>query len=59
MNDKITQKNFEVAEKKMNDLLNIATQRGGFDFLTPSEISELDRVSAIVEQYENKNYDLN
>lgn len=59
MENRILKKDFEIAEKKMNHLLNIATQRGGFDFLTTREISELDRVTEIVAQYENDNYTIN
>ena len=31
------QKEFEIAEKGMNDLLAIATKKGGFNFLTKKE----------------------
>ena len=54
---KILSKNdFELAEKQMNDLLNIATIKGGFDFLTESETSDLERVTQIVKQYEEANF---
>lgn len=54
---KILSKNdFELAEKQMNDLLNTATIKGGFDFLTPSETAALDRVTQIVKQYEEANF---
>jgi HTH-type transcriptional regulator/antitoxin HigA len=54
---KILSKNdFETAEKKMNDLLNSATQKGGFDFLTEKETEELDEFTQIVKQYEDANF---
>jgi HTH-type transcriptional regulator/antitoxin HigA len=54
---KILSKNdFETAEKKMNNLLNSATQRGGFDFLTEKETEELDEFTQIVKQYEDANF---
>jgi HTH-type transcriptional regulator/antitoxin HigA len=54
---KILSKNdFESAEKKMNELLNSATQKGGFDFLTPKETEELDQYTQIVKQYEDANF---
>ncbi|MFV5685090.1 hypothetical protein ACM55I_06565 [Flavobacterium sp. GB2R13] len=56
MKNIITHKDFEVAEKRMNDLLNTATQKGGFDFLTPKEHLELEKVSAIVGHYEDEHY---
>ncbi|MFV8271258.1 hypothetical protein ACNQGP_15160 [Flavobacterium sp. GT2N3] len=52
----MTKKDFEVAEKRMNDLLNIATQKVGFDFLTPEEHLEPEKVSAIVGDYEDAHY---
>lgn len=54
---KILSKNdFETAEKKMNELLNSATQKGGFDFLTAKETKELDEFTQIVKQYEDANF---
>ncbi|PWA10568.1 helix-turn-helix domain-containing protein [Flavobacterium laiguense] len=54
---KILSKNdFETAEKKMNDLLNSATQKGGFDFLTAKETEELEESTQIVKQYEDANF---
>jgi hypothetical protein len=52
----MTNKEFEVAEKRMNEILNVATQRGGFAFLTPDEDLELDKVSIIVQSCEDVNY---
>jgi HTH-type transcriptional regulator/antitoxin HigA len=54
---KILSKNdFETAEKKMNTLLNSATQKGGFDFLTTKETEELEESTQIVKQYEDANF---
>jgi HTH-type transcriptional regulator/antitoxin HigA len=54
---KILSKNdFETAEKKMNELLNSATQKGGFDFLTTKETEELEEFTQIVKQYEDANF---
>ncbi len=54
----ITQKDFKTAEDKMNELLAIATQKGGFDRLTKSEIQELDKNTQIVNGYETQNFKL-
>jgi HTH-type transcriptional regulator/antitoxin HigA len=54
---KILSKNdFETAEKKINELLNSATQKGGFDFLTTKETEELEEFTQIVKQYEDANF---
>lgn len=53
MEIKITSKDFEVAEKRLSELLNIATQRGGFKFLTSEELKELKEVTLIVKLYED------
>lgn len=58
MKDLIENIEFEVAEKRMNELLSIATQKGGFDFLTPDEDLELYWVSTIVKRYEDANMHL-
>jgi hypothetical protein len=58
MKNSIKKNEFEVAEKRMNELLNIATQKGGFDFLTPDEDLELYWVSTIVKRYEDANMHL-
>lgn len=52
----ISKKEFEFAEIKMNALLQIATTKGGFGFLTASETLELELVTAIVNQYEEANF---
>lgn len=56
MKDLITNKEFEVAEKRMNEILNIATQKGSFAFLTPDEDLELDKVSSMVKSYEDVHF---
>lgn len=54
---KILSKNdFDLAEKQMNDLLNTATIKGGFDFLTQSETAALERLTQIVKQYEDAHF---
>ena len=52
----IAKKEFEVAERKMNALLQIVTAKGGFDFLTDSETKEIEVVTDIVRQYEEANF---
>jgi HTH-type transcriptional regulator/antitoxin HigA len=56
MNKILSKKDFEIAEKKMNVLLNSTTQKGGFDFLTVKEMEELDKVTQIVKQYEDAHF---
>jgi HTH-type transcriptional regulator/antitoxin HigA len=56
MKKEITKKEFEVAENRMNELLAIATKKGGFKHLTKKESTELDRHTQIVNAYEEKHY---
>ena len=56
MKKEITKKEFEIAEKRMNDLLAIATKKGGFGFLTKKESAELDKHTQLVKAYEEKHY---
>ena len=56
MKKEITKKEFEIAEKKMNDLLAIVTKKGGFDHLSKKESEELDKHTQIVNAYEDMNY---
>lgn len=56
MKKEITKKEFEIAEKKMNALLAIATKKGGFNNLTKKETAELNKYTQIVNAYEVKNY---
>ncbi len=52
----ISKNDFEVAETKMNNLLNSVTKKGGFEFLTKKETSELEEFTAIVKHYEDTNF---
>jgi HTH-type transcriptional regulator/antitoxin HigA len=52
----LSKKDFETAEKKMNELLNSATQKGGFEFLTTKETEELEEFTQTVKQYEDANF---
>lgn len=52
MKTTITKKKFELAEAKMFELLNITTQKGGFDQLTPKQRVALDKYTKIVRAYE-------
>ena len=56
MKKEVTKKEFEVAEKRMNELLAIATKKGGFKHLTKKESAELDKHTQIVNAYEEKHY---
>jgi len=56
MKNKVTKKEFEVAEKKMNNLLAIATKKGGFNYLTKKESAELDTHTKTVKTYEDMHY---
>ncbi len=56
MKNKVTKKEFEVAEKKMNNLLAIATKKGGFNYLTKKESAELDTYTKTVKTYEDMHY---
>jgi HTH-type transcriptional regulator/antitoxin HigA len=52
MNIIINKKDFERAEAKMFELLQIATQKGGFDHLTSKQKSALKKHTQIVKNYE-------
>ena len=56
MKKEITKKEFEIAEKKMNDLLAIATKKGGFDYLSKKESAALNQYTQIVKMYEDMHY---
>lgn len=56
MKKAITRKEFEQAEKNMNALLELATQKGGFNQLSDKEQEALDRYTQIVNTYEEANY---
>lgn len=47
---------FELAEKRLNELLGEVTNKGGFDKLTPREQKELDKITQIVKSYEESHY---
>ncbi|MFY9310426.1 MAG: helix-turn-helix transcriptional regulator [Bacteroidia bacterium] len=50
-----TQK-YKQAEARMNELLAIATQKGGFDKLSKKESAELDKYTEIVKEHEDRMY---
>jgi len=52
----ISKKEFVVAENKMNELLAIATKKGGFDNLTKKENAELTKYTQLVKDYEDVHY---
>ncbi len=52
----ITKKEFEIAEKGMNDLLAIATKKGGFNLLTKKQNEALANYTKLVESYEETHY---
>ena len=56
MKKEISKKEFEIAEKKMNNILAIATKKGGFNNLTKKESAELNKYTQIVKTYEDDNY---
>lgn len=56
MTKEISKTEFAIAEKQMNDLLAIATSKGGFDFLTEKERIDLEKYTQIVRSYEDMYY---
>jgi len=56
MKKQVTKKEFEVAEKKMNALLAIATKKGGFNKLSDKESTDLNKYTQIVNAFEETNY---
>jgi hypothetical protein len=52
MNKKIAQKSFERAAQKMNDLLMIASKKGGFDQLTKEETTELNKCTQLIKAFD-------
>ena len=58
MAQKISTKDFASAEEKMNNLLEIATQKGGFNFLSKKESENLNKNTKIVHQYETENFSI-
>ena len=56
MTMEISKTEFAIAEKQMNNLLAIATRKGGFDFLTTQEKADLNTFTKIVKTYEDMHY---
>lgn len=56
MKTTITKKEFETAEAKMFELLNVATQKGGFNNLSSKEQRSLNQYTKIVKAYEDANF---
>jgi len=54
----ITNKEFEAAESKMFELLQIATQKGSFDHLLFKERTALDKYTKVVKAYEDVCYSI-
>src|SRR3989344_102442 len=54
----VSKKEFESAEKKMNDLLVLTTKKGGFKNLTKKEEAELAKYTEIVNSYEEVHYSI-
>jgi HTH-type transcriptional regulator/antitoxin HigA len=54
---KHTNKNqYVVAESKINELLALATKKGGFAMLNKKESADLEKYTKIVNAYETVNY---
>ena len=58
MKKEISKTEFAKAEKQMNNLLAIATKKGGFDHLTKKESAELNKYTQIVKAYEDIHYSI-
>ncbi|OFX24457.1 MAG: hypothetical protein A2033_13635 [Bacteroidetes bacterium GWA2_31_9] len=56
MKIEISKAEYAEAEKQMNELLAIATKKGGFDYLTKNESEELNNYTQIVKAYEDMHY---
>ena len=56
MKKEITKTAFKVAENKLNEILSIATSKGGFNKLTAAEAKALAKHTKIVEGYEAVHY---
>lgn len=52
MKKEMTKKEFELAELKMNELLTIATKKGGFENLSKKESAELHKYTQLVKTFE-------
>ena len=53
-----TKKQFESAQNKMNELLALATKKGGFNNLNKKESADLEKYTQIVNSYEATNYSI-
>lgn len=53
-----TKKQFESAQNKMNELLALATKKGGFDMLSKKESADLEKYTQIVNSFEATNYSI-
>lgn len=56
MKKSISKKQFEIAEKKINDLLAIAVKKGGFVHLTKKENTKFKKYTKIVQAYEELHF---
>lgn len=56
MEKSLNKKEFEKVEKNMNALLDLATQKGGFEQLSDKEKKDLDRYTQTVKNYEDAHY---
>jgi HTH-type transcriptional regulator / antitoxin HigA len=53
-----TKKQFKKTENKMNELLALATKKGGFDMLSKKESTDLEKYTQIVNSFEATNYSI-
>jgi HTH-type transcriptional regulator/antitoxin HigA len=53
-----TKKKFKIAENKMNELLALATKKGGFNNLNKKESADLEKYTQIVNSFEDINYSI-
>jgi HTH-type transcriptional regulator/antitoxin HigA len=56
MKKEITKKEFQLAEKRVYELLSLVTKKGGFDNLSKKESTELNKYTQIVKTYEDIHY---
>lgn len=56
MSINVSKKDFETAEAKMFELLQIATQKGGFNHLTTKQKAALEKHTQIVKNYEAESF---
>jgi len=58
MSKKISKKEFENAEAKLDEILALADKKGGFEFLSGKEKGLLEKYTAIVKVYEDEHYNI-